>query len=105
MSEVLAQLKKKGGKLKRVVIATTQDSRAERTFNIKNILPNDYTRLTKNNFALANVQQQYDSGGGEIYSYMPTSYDASTGVLVCGASHSYASGYRFYIKYDVVCYY
>ena len=107
MSEILAQLEKKGGggELKRVVIATSQNSKAERTFNVKNILPNDYSKLTKDNFALVNVRIYYDTGGEAVYSFMPTSYNATTGVLTCGASYTNGGGYRFFILYDVVCYY
>ncbi len=90
-----------GGTLKRVSIGSG-DSVQQYTFNVKSKLPDVYSKLTVNNFALW-VGMMY---GGSGYAFSRTdpmikSYNASTGILTVAAECVADS----HIGYTVLCYY
>lgn len=96
-----------GGTMHTVTVATGVTSLSDRTFNIANLLPNDYMHLNLNNFFLTNVSESYTRNATKVETYnkMPTSYDPSTGILTCKNSQNWEGTANFYITYDVVCVY
>lgn len=97
-----------GGTLKRVNIGSS-NSHAARTFNVASVLPNVYKNLTINNFAVSVTSCTYytQSGGTSYNNTIPSSYNASTGVLTCNKCDAVSNPYQggAYCNYTVVCFY
>ena len=93
--------------MRTVTVATGITSTSDRTFNIANLLPNDYMHLILNNFFLTNVKLAYTRNLTKVekYNNILSSYDPSTGILTCKNSQSWEDSANFYIIYDVVCVY
>ena len=87
-----------------ITISST-NSLSSRSFNVKSILPNNYSNLTIDNFGITNVIAQWQSGKAHQQNYIFNSYDASTGTLYCNASCSYGGDFTIYFDYTVICFY
>lgn len=102
MSEKLASLKKVGGGGYNTLIIDNNggdfDSLSARTFDMKVYLPNDYQKLTLDNFSLVDVSQEsrYGTGSTGMYSSLLASYDASAGLLTTNILYTYISEYMNY---------
>ena len=97
------------GKLNIVTIGSS-DSSAARTFNVASILPNDYSKLTIDNFVskdfyLKNLYAEFS--GWSLQNTIINSY--SSGILytnyniVCG-EYNY-NRYRFYVGFTILAIY
>ena len=84
----------------------SNNSLANRTFNVANILPNIYTKLTKDNFGIDTYMFKASASTADALSYRiigSGNYNASTGVLTCYQCHPKATGSPHVCQYTVYC--
>ena len=91
-----------GGNVNPVTIGT-KSSLSAQTIDVSQILPNDYQKLTIDNFYIKNakIAATSSSGSATAITDIISSYNPSTGTLNCNASYWTNGGYRFYINYTI----
>ena len=96
------------GEVETIVIGSNT-SFSQQTFDVKSLLPNDYTRLTSDDFYFTNLSITTVKGFSSSNTTTPltVSYDASTGILTVSMASSYvvinAVSYAAIIQYTVNC--
>ena len=107
MAEKLCTLRKYGGgRLRRVVIGSS-NSAAARTFDVKAILPNVYSQLTIDNFAVlaGSCFSNYNNTANTADLF--NSYDSQTGILSTNLVSNYSTTANNSQSYyfTVLCFY
>ena len=91
------------------IVVGSNNSFDKHTFDIKALLPNDYTKLTSNDFYFTNLSITTVKGFSSSNTTTPltVSYNATSGVLTVSMASSYvvinAVSYAAIISYTVNC--
>ena len=91
-----------------MVTVITTNSAAARTIDVKTVLPNNYSQLTLNNFAISNGYITTTRSGADAKNTnILSSYNASTGIIYCNRSSAFSGqeNWQAYFYYTIKAYY